>query len=465
MVPHGALRNYLYWMAETYPLTGQDRVLQTVPFGFDVSLREIFWPLLSGAAVVVIRPEDYQDIARLCRFVENDRISHIRFPPSMLQLFLEEPGIEHSCRYLKRVFCGGEAMPVGLPERFFSRLNAELHNTYGPTEAAVNASAWVCERDSRRRSVPIGRPIANSVIHILDQDLSLVPTGVPGELHIGGEGIARGYLHMPDATAEKFVPDPFAIQPGRRLYKTGDLARYLPDGNIEFLGRIDNQLKIRGFRVELEEIEAAMRRHPEIRQVAVVARQNESNENRIVAYIAAAGEEAPSSHELRCFLLETLPEYMVPTSFVMLDALPLSPNGKIDRRALPLLDSAKENRTDFVAPRTQVETDLAMIWAELLNIPQVGVQSNFFDLGGHSLLVIRVASRIRAHFQTDLPLRTLFENPTVEELAEVIAEKQGGKPDDDGADQILANIASLSDEEVQRRLAGAMPGVKADIDD
>jgi hypothetical protein len=356
-------------------------------------------------------------------------------------------------------------MPVGLPERFFSRLNAELHNTYGPTEAAVNASAWACERDSRRRSVPIGRPIANTVIHILDQDLGLLPTGVPGELHIGGEGVARGYLHMPDATAEKFVPDPFAIQPGRRLYKTGDLARYLPDGNIEFLGRIDNQLKIRGYRVELEEIEATLRRHPEIRQVAVVSRQNESGENRIVAYIASAGEEPPTSHDLRCFLHETLPEYMVPTSFVMLDTLPLSPNGKIDRRALPLLDSAKETRMDFVAPRTPVENDLAMIWAELLNLQQVGVRSNFFDIGGHSLLVIRVASRIRAHFRIDLPLRTLFENPTLEDLAAVISEKLDAKPDDNGADQVLANIATLSDEEVERSLAGSMPGLKTDIHD
>jgi amino acid adenylation domain-containing protein len=424
MLSHDGICNYLFWMRETCPLTATDRVLQTVPVGFDVSVREIFWPLSMGAAVVLIRPMDYQDTSRLVELVARHEITTIRFPPSMLQVFLKEPqATETYCGTLKRVFCGGEVMPVELQARFFSRFRADLHNTYGPTEASINATAWVCERHDGRRAIPIGRPISNTEIYLLDRYLHPVPIGVPGELYISGVALARGYLHLAELTADRFIPKPFGSRPGERLYRTGDLARYLPDGNIEFLGRVDNQVKIRGFRVELEEIEAVLRTHPAMRGAAVITRDDTPGEKRILAYLAVGKEKTPTASELRSFLQEKLPEYMVPASFVVLDTLPSLPNGKINRQALAATpQSTLDLRDDFVAPRTPAENAIAAIWAELLKLNRVSVHDNFFELGGHSLLATQAISRLRNIFQAALPLRTLFEAPTVAGLAKYIDE-------------------------------------------
>ncbi len=418
---HRGICNRLFWMQDAYQLTSADHVLQKTPFSFDVSVWEFFWPLLTGARLVLARPAGHQDSGYLVKLIAEQRITTLHFVPSMLQVFLEESGLE-SCASLKRVVCSGEALPFELQERFFASLNAELHNLYGPTEAAVDVTFWECKRDSGLRTVPIGQPIANTQIYLLDRRLQPVPIGVAGELYIGGVGVARGYLNRPELTAERFIADPFSAKDGARLYKTGDLARYLPDGNIEYLGRIDDQVKIRGFRIELGEIEAVLGQHEAVRDAVVLVREDQPGDKRLVAYVVAApAAAAPAFSELRGFLSEKLPEYMVPSAYILLDEIPLTPNGKVDRRALPVPDEARpELGGVYVAPSTELEEAVAGIWAEVLKVERVGVHDNFFELGGHSLLVTQVVSRLRKSLQVELPLRSLFESPTVVGLAETI---------------------------------------------
>ncbi len=348
----------------------------------------------------------------------------VHFVPSMLQVFLEEPRVK-GCDCLRLVICSGEALSVDLQERFFARFDAELHNLYGPTEASIDVTSWACERRSNRCSVPIGRPIANTQIYILDSHMQPVPIGVPGELHIGGAGfgLARGYVNQPELTAEKFVASPFNSESGSRLYKTGDRARHLPDGNIEFLGRLDNQVKVRGYRTEPGEIEATLIQHPAVRKCVVVARARDSLlEQSLTGYVVLKQHPAPSVAELRSYLKEKLPEYMIPSVFISLDDLPLTPNGKIDRDALPPPDGERPQLDQgFVEPRAEIEELVAQVWRDVLKVEQVGVYDNFFELGGHSLLATRVVTRLRQNFDIDLPLRKLFELPCVAALAEHIA--------------------------------------------
>ncbi len=413
MNTHRGVVNRLTWLQREHPLGADDRVLQKTPFGFDVSVWEFFWPLLSGACLVMARPEGHQDPRYLVQILEREGITTAHFVPSMLQVFLEEPEVER-CVALRRVVCSGEALSGDLVERFFAHLGARLFNLYGPTEAAIEVTAWECERGVPRRAIPIGRPIANTRIHLLDARLHPVPVGIPGELSIGGMQVARGYLGRPELTAERFVPDPFGD--GGRLYRTGDLVRWMPDGVLEFLGRIDHQVKIRGFRVELGEIEAALASLPEVREAVVLA-LGEGADRRLVAYLV--GAELPKPAALRDHLAARLPAYMVPSTFVELDALPLLANGKVDRRALSAL--APERLVPAGAagtPRTPVEELVAGIWAGVLGRERVGVHDSFFDLGGHSLLATRVASRVREAFGVELPVRAVFEAPTVTALAE-----------------------------------------------
>ena len=432
MNTHTGIRNRLLWMQEAYQLAETDRVMQKTPFSFDVSVWEFFWPLLTGACLVVARPEGHKDSAYLVRTIVEQGITTMHFVPSMLQVFVEEGGVE-GCSSLKRVICSGEALPFNLQERFFARLGAELHNLYGPTEAAVDVTFWPCEREGKRRTVPIGRPIANTQIYLLDAHLEPVPVGVSGELHIGGVGLARGYHNRHDLTAEKFIPDPFIAEPGARLYKTGDLARYLPDGNIEFQRRIDHQVKVRGFRIELGEIEATLGQHPAVRETVVLAREDEPGDlssplragKRLAAYVVPSDGQEPAVGELRHFLQERLPEYMVPSAFVTLEALPLTPNGKVDRRALPAPDGTRpELETAYVSPRSEAERTIAAIWEEVLRVEQVGVNDNFFDLGGHSLLVVQVHSRLMGTFKREFPMTDMFRHTTVAGLAQYLSQVQ-----------------------------------------
>jgi non-ribosomal peptide synthetase component F/acyl carrier protein len=536
MNSHRGLYNRLLWMQDAYHLTEADRVLQKTPFSFDVSGWEFFWPLITGATLVIARPGGHQDSQYLAQLITQEQITTLHFVPSMLQIFLEEPSVAQ-CHSLQRVICSGEALPVEVVERFYKVMKGQaktpnssqipeaerrgqnptpkgqgprvkgqkdnqqsqrdfqseiinqhsashqppatnnqppaLHNLYGPTEAAIDVTYWACVPGAERHSIPIGRPIANTQIYILDAQMQPTPIGVPGELYIGGVGLGRGYFQRPELTAEKFVPNPFAgiadegrktkdessfLRPSSfvlRLYKTGDLARYLPDGNIEFLGRLDHQVKVRGFRIELGEIEAALARHPAVREVVVVARETAraNGDKQLVAYLSLHASQSVTTSELRSFLQKSLPEYMLPGAFVFLEALPLNPNGKVDRRQLPDPGAARpELERPWVAPRTPVEEELAGIWRELLKVERVGVYDNFFELGGHSLLLIQLASRLRSRFQIELPLRLLFDMPTLDELTTVIAANQIKGQDAAEVDQLIAELEQLSPEEVQAML-------------
>ncbi|MCP4657237.1 MAG: amino acid adenylation domain-containing protein [bacterium] len=421
MIPHRGIVNRLLWMQEAYGLEPGEAVLQKTPFSFDVSVWEFFWPLIVGARLVLARPGGHQDSAYLAELIAREQVTTLHFVPSMLQVFLEEPGLSRTAGSVKRVIASGEALPYELQERFFSCLGAELHNLYGPTEASVDVTFWPCEREGTRPGVPIGRPIANTGIYLLDRGGDPVPVGVAGELHIAGVGLARGYLGRPDLTAERFVPDPFYGLPGGRLYRTGDLARLESDGAVEYLGRLDFQVKVRGFRIELGEIEAVLGGHPAVREVVVVARRDEATSGqRLVAYVVSG--ESPTIGELRDVVKEKLPEFMVPSAFVFLDSMPLTPNGKVDRRALPAPEVSRPRLgTAFTAPTSPAEEELAKIWTELLGygVPgreRVGVNDSFFELGGDSILSIQVVSRAR-EVGLRLTPRDLFRHPTIAELA------------------------------------------------
>ncbi|MFL9462640.1 amino acid adenylation domain-containing protein [Scytonema tolypothrichoides VB-61278_2] len=417
MNTHQGVCNRLLWMQQAYQITQRDRVLQKTPFSFDVSVWEFFWPLMTGARLVVVQPGGHRDSANLVKLIAQHQITTLHFVPSMLRVFLEEQNLE-SCTSLRQVFCSGEALPKELQDSFFARLGCSLHNLYGPTEAAIDVTYWQCQQDSELLSVPIGRPIANTQIYILDRYNQPVPVGVAGELHISGVGLARGYLNRPELTAEKFVPNPF-VGKGERLYKTGDLVRYKADGNIEYIGRIDHQVKIRGFRIELGEIEAVLSQHPNVQQTVVIATQEMVGAQRLVAYLVANEQSAPTIGELRAFLKQKLPEYMLPSAFMVLDALPLTPNGKLDRKALPKPSWQPELDRSFVAPRTPTEERLANIWASVLGIELVGIHDNFFELGGDSILSLQIIAKANS-VGIQLSAKQMFEYQTIAELATVV---------------------------------------------
>ncbi len=481
MNTHAGLCNRLWWMQEQYGLGENDRVLQKTPYSFDVSVWEFLWPLMTGARLVMARPEAHRDTRYLVDVIEREQITTMHFVPSMLQTFVEEKGLSR-CGSLRRVICSGEALGVELQERFFARLRAELHNLYGPTEAAIDVTYWACERGQKSRTVPIGRPISNLQIYLLDPYRNPVPVGVLGELHIGGVGLARGYLNRAELTAEKFVGNPFRKEPGARLYKTGDLARYSADGVIEYVGRIDHQVKIRGFRIELGEIEAALTEHEGVSECVVLAREDAQGPKRLVAYVVAKKQAAPTVTELRKWVKEKLPEYMVPAAIMMLPAIPVTHNGKIDRRALPAPDSVRPelNRgyvepgipaeetlarqpavlaievperiegtkpqaemqyatlasQDTAVPADNAEEELIAIWETVLNTKPVRVDDDFFDLGGHSLLAIELMARIEDALGVELPLASLLEAPTVRGQARLVRKYRGnGSAEDHGSKQ------------------------------
>jgi len=454
MNTHRALCNRLHWMQEQYGLTSVDRVLQKTPFSFDVSVWEFFWPLLYGARLVMALPDAQSDSKYLVETIRRHAITTLHFVPSMLQVFLEDPGIV-DCTSLQRVICSGEALSYELQERFFARVKAELHNLYGPTEAAIDVTFWKCVPDSRRSSVPIGRPIANTQIYVLDEELNPVPVGVRGELHIGGVGLARGYFNRPHLTAEKFIPNPFG-EAGTRLYRTGDLVRFLPGGEIEFISRLDHQVKLRGFRIELGEIEMALIDIAGVLE-AVVLVKTEINDKHLVAFIVLVPGSPLNSIDLRSRLGSRLPEYMIPTTFVMLDKIPLTPNGKIDRGQLLAMEVLKTARiAAYVAPRTPVEAMLAEIWSEVLGVERVGVDDNFFELGGHSLMATRIATRVRVKLNTEISLALLFDRvPTVAEMAKAIEENYIDQAEPEELSQMMKELGELSDEEVRMLLASA----------
>jgi amino acid adenylation domain-containing protein len=394
MLQHVSLVNRLLWMKHANRLDDDGAVLLKTPFTFDSSALELFWPLISGARLVVARPQGHKDPSYLAAVVQEHRITDIQFVPSMLTMFLEDAEAG-KCTSLKRVFCAGEALSGSLARRLLERLpHIELYNHYGPTETG-EITAWRYTAEYEAEGLPIGRPISNARTYVLDDCGAPVPLGAVGELSIGGIGVARGYLNRPELTAERFVPSPFV--PGDRLYKTGDLARYRADGTIEFLGRNDFQVKIRGFRVEPGEVEARLLEHPGVGEAAVLAREDAPGAKRLVAYytVAEGSGTAVGAETLRAYLSSSLPEYMVPQAFVQLERLPVTANGKLDRKALPAPSAASFALGVYEAPQGEVEQALATVWRELLNLERVGRNDDFFALGGHSLLAIQLVSRVR----------------------------------------------------------------------
>lgn len=453
MITHDGIRNRLLWMQEAYGLTAADRVLQKTPYGFDVSVWEFFWPLMVGARLVLARPGGHQDSVYLAELIEQRAITALHFVPSMLQAFLQTTEVGQ-CRSLRKVICSGEALSYELQEKFFTQMPAELHNLYGPTEASVDVSYWACRRGGEKRPVPIGRPIANTELYILDRWGQPAPVGVAGELYIGGDGLARGYLKRPELTATNFVPHPFSAAAGARLYRTRDLTRFRVDGQIEYLGRLDNQVKIRGFRIELGEIETQLRQHALVAECVVVVREGDSGDQRLIAYIVGGPDGNPKSQELRAYLKQRLPEYMLPAAFVMLGEMPLSSNGKVDRRALPEPKGTRLEETEIVGPRTAVEEVLANIWCRVLKLEAVSVHDNFFDLGGHSILATQLVTQLEEIFPTTLPLLTLFfENPTIAGFADAVVESLDGQLDMESIAHEYQNLEQLSDEELEKLLA------------
>jgi len=418
LITHRGIGNLALAQNRAFGVQSDSHVLQFASLGFDASVSEVFATLLAGATLHLGTQESLLPGRALLQLLRDRGITTVTFPPSVLAVLPVEELPE-----LRTLVVAGETCPADLVARW--AVGRRFINAYGPTEGTVCATLTECDAGGGKPA--IGRPIANVQVYILDRDLQPVPIGVPGELYIGGLGLGRGYLGRPRLTAEKFVPHPFSEEPGARLYRTGDLARYLPDGNIEFLGRIDYQVKVRGFRIEPGEIEAALGQHPAVREAAVLARGDRPDDRHLVAYVIPAQQPVPTIDELRDFLRERLPVYMVPSAFVTLDTMPLTPSGKVDRGKLPAPGQKRpELERAFTAPRDAQERQLAEIWERVLGVQPVGVQDNFFELGGHSLLAVRLSAQIEKAFGQELPLAALFQAPTIEQLASVL--RQAGRP-------------------------------------
>jgi amino acid adenylation domain-containing protein len=447
MIPHRAIVNRMTCTAQFSSLTGSDRVLQKTAMSFDASVWEFWAPLIVGAALVFARPGIQADLSLLVRTIAEKRITTLVLVPSVLELLLEEGDLA-ACKHLRWVICGGEALTHAVQERFFARMRPgmELHNLYGPTEAAVDTTSFACVPGATSPIVPIGWPLYNVRVYVLDGALQPVPIGIPGELYVGGVQLAHGYLNRPELTAERFVPDPFSGVIGGRLYRTGDLVHWRSDGALAFIGRIDHQVKIRGFRIELGEIESLLKSHPSVGSAVVIVREDLPGDRRLAAYVSAevgTGEpsdsteiaesaggscEPPLIRSLRSYLEERLPGYMLPSALTLLPALPLMPNGKVDRKALPAPDyGRRDQEVREEPPQNPIEQKLAEIWAEILRQDAIGRHDSFFKLGGHSLLAVQMIARARKAFRVDLPLRVLFEAPTLAGLAERIAAQIGGE--------------------------------------
>jgi amino acid adenylation domain-containing protein len=459
LITHAALVNYTIDIVKKFRLQAGDKILQFASIGFDVVIEELFPAWLCGATVVLREGDLLDHSTALLQLIEKEGLTAFELPTAywhewVRQISHLEMPFPASLRFL---VIGGERLSQ---ERLAAwlKFGIPLIHVYGLTETTVTSTLYqqqgaVGDKDAPSE-LPIGRPIANTQIYLLDPRLKPVPIGVAGEIYIGGEGLARGYLNRPDLTGRRFIPNPFSNQPSARLYQTGDMARYLPDGNLEFLGRLDNQVKIRGFRIELGEIEVALRAQAGVAEAIVIAREDESSNKRLVAYLVAEPGASIETAELRHRLKERLPDYMIPAVFMTLESLPLTPNGKIDRRALPLPDRSRPEIGDaFIAPRNRVEEVLADIWAEVLGLERVGIRDGFFALGGHSLLVTQVVSRVREAFYIDLPLRSIFEMPTVASLAVAVIQLQLEQQDAAEVAQILRELENLSDDQPHSMLA------------
>ncbi len=427
MIPHRGVVNWLVWMRNTFAVTPADVVLKKAPLTFDVSAWELFLPLISGACLVLADSQRQYDPAYLAQLMAATRVSIAQFVPSLMRSFLELPELP-DLSALRHVMCGGEVLTPRLQAQFFERLTSEVCNSYGPTEASIGVTRWPCRRGDNRPAVPIGYAIDNTDLYILDPDFEPVPSGVAGELYIGGICLGRGYLNRPDLTAERFLPNPFSADGEARMYRTGDLCRFLEDGSIDFLGRIDDQVKVRGVRIELAEVEKAILAHDAV-EICAAATEEMDGEKRLVAYVVPAPGRALTERELRGFLRQKLPQSMIPSSFLFVDTLPLSANGKIDRKRLVLLRPAEDAT---VAPRDGIERRVAAVWQRVLKTTRFGVHDDFFDCGGDSLLATQLLIRLEAEFKTRIALDRVIGAFTIEAIAnilrDVIIRGEAGRP-------------------------------------
>jgi hypothetical protein len=444
MVEHAGLCNLIAAQIDALQVRAHSKVLQFVSFSFDVFTLEWAVALCAGACLYVPSSEARAPGEPLWNTLRTHEITHLVIPPVALAAIPSTDGLDA----LRTIVVGGEASAPSMvkqwaPGRLFI-------NEYGPTETTVCATLHVCD-PSETESPPIGRPIPNVRMYILDECLQPMPIGIPGEIYIGGAGVARGYLNRPELTAERFVRDPFDVQGQGRLYKTGDRGRWRADGVIEFLGRADNQVKIRGYRIELEEIETQLARHEQVREAVVAVRADPPGEKRLIAYVTLKHEV--SARQLVDFLRQRLPDFMLPSMFVTLDSLPLTPSGKVDRKALVPPEGASHVAAEaYVAPRTAAESVIAEIWCSLLGANAVGVHDNFFEIGGHSLLLVRFAARVRDVFQISLTLKQIFDHPTVAGVVEELARVCGDRIVVDETATVYLSVAGLSDDEVTAAL-------------
>jgi len=446
---HRGIVNRLLWMQEAFPLDATDVVLQKTPFTFDVSVWELFWPLQTGATLAIAQPGGHRDTRYLASEIIRCGVTTLHFVPSMLQLFCEEPMLV-DCRSIRRVICSGEALARDLQDRFLNRLEVQLHNLYGPTEAAIDVTWWPCQSESPLSFVPIGKAIANTTMHVLDRDLQPAPPGAVGELHIGGVQVARGYLNRPELNSQRFLVDPNG-QAGDRLYKTGDLGRFLSDGNLEYMGRTDHQVKIRGFRIELGEIEVVLASHPAVAHCVVIDREDRPGDRQIVAYYVVAPGASVSDTQLREFLGQKLAAYMVPAAFVAMNDLPLSSAGKVDRKRLPPPSLGRAD-TELEPLQNETERKVAKVWCELLDVPEVGRSTPFFQAGGHSLLAIRLAARLSKEFQRDVTVTELLDHATVASQAELLSAESSEPSNPDAIVQVANSRRAAA---ARRRQAAA----------
>lgn len=436
-VLHRAVVNFLHAMKQQPGMTADDTLLSVTTLSFDIAVLELFLPLSVGGEVVLVSRDVAMDGKQLQEKLAASQATMMQATPATWRMLLAAGWQGDQAL---TILCGGEVLPLALAEQLCEK-GKSVWNLYGPTETTIWSTIYPVKGNETK--VSVGSPIANTQVYLLDAQMRPVPIGIPGALYIAGDGLARGYLRQPSLTAARFIPNPFSQKPGERLYRTGDQGRYLPDGNIEFLGRDDHQVKVRGFRIELGEIEAALNHHPDVAGAVVTTYQDASESHSLVAYVVPVQEQSPTADSLRDHLRETLPDYMVPAAFVFLESLPLTPNGKIDRQALPAPGRDQfVGALAFVAPSTPFEEVLAEIWEELLRLEAVSIHDNFFNLGGHSLLATQVVSRVRDRFEIDLPVRALFESPTIAKLGTHIEQI------------LLAEIAALDEDEARHLLQG-----------
>jgi amino acid adenylation domain-containing protein len=453
VVEHRSVVNYILAIRDRMHI-GQDCAMALLqPLSVDMGNTVIFPSLCFGGCLHIISEEKVLDPEAFGEYIQARSIDVLKVTPSHLSS-LQKSNSPWRVMPRKALILGGEASRKEWVERLYELApECRVFNHYGPTETTVGVLTHAIDRNGSSKSsgvVPIGRPLPNCEAYVLSRGLQLLPAGVEGELYIGGRCLARGYLNNPEMTAQKFIPNPFSNQPGSRLYETGDLARLLPDGNFEFLGRADDQIKVRGFRVEPKEIEAVALQQPGVEEAVVMGREDGSGEMRLVCYGVMRGGDESASVRLLAHLRERLPEYMIPTAIILLDKMPLTPNGKVDRDRLPLPDQSKsQSNAEYVAPRIQIEEVLAGLWSAMLDVKNVGVYDDFFSLGGHSLNMTEMAFRVNEAFQVDLPLRQVFEAQTIESLATAIVRRQAETMDEERVDRILSEIEHMSEEEAR----------------